>query len=1109
MKSDKHNISDSSNVNVPSKGPQYWRSLDEVAQTPEFNEWLEREFPAGASEAHGVNRRHFIKIMAASFGLAGFGLAGCRQPERYIMPYSKQPERVIPGVSTYFSSSLPGEKENIPIIVETHENRPTKIEGNPSYTPYGGGSDLFVQASILDLYDPDRARASLRIKDKKELSLPEVYDLLDILNKKYMPKEGAGLAFLVRPSSSPTRERMTAQIKAKMHRAFWVEYSPTDTQTQELALKKLYSQDLRPVFHLDKAKRILAFDSDFLNNEPGSLGYAKDFAASRRVLNSHEASKMARLYVAESQYSLTGGMADHRLRVATHYMPGFIARVASVVVEKTGGPSSLSKALYQQSYGLEFDDQWVQACVEDLLTHPGQSVVIAGAHLPQEAHQMAFIINEHLQAIGQTVDLVELPSVAIKEDLETLIDHIQTGNIQTLVILGGNPAYDMPGLLNWPNLQKQVPEVYYFGTHYNETAALSNVHIAASHYLETWSDGRTLDGTLLPVQPMILPLYKTIGENELLASVTKQPSTDPYRLVLDTFNAIGKGYSFAKWLAEGVLPNSKFPIKNPPVDASRATSEVYAFNLNLTQLGLENLEVRVLPCSKLWDGRYNNNGWLQECPDPMTKLTWDNAILVSPRLALHLEETTGVEIFPSKTLMNKTGQLNSTTNTFERGRENAWVAKLKVKGTTIKGPIFIQPGLADYTLIVNMGYGRTITGRVGEGSGFDVFPILAREDELNLTGATLSLTNKKARLANTQEHWSMEGRAIIREANALDYENHPDFAQKMGMESHSPAVYGTAKNDPLQEKVTQIPRGGSMYKTPAFAGAQQWGMTIDLNTCTGCTACVVACQSENNIPVIGKDQVIYGREMHWIRLDRYYSSGHKDKTQLLEDPQVSFMGMLCQHCELAPCEMVCPVNATVHDEEGLNVMAYNRCVGTRYCSNNCPYKVRRFNFFDWNKRQTDHLYQGPLGPAGMADTLQMQKNPDVTVRMRGVMEKCTFCVQRIEEAKITQRNKAKNSDNVKVPDGAIQTACQQACPTDSIVFGDIADPTTEVYKLKHVDRNYSVLGYLNTRPRISYLARVRNPNPRMPDYKDQPLSRFEYETRYGHQSHHSAAPVHH
>jgi molybdopterin-containing oxidoreductase family iron-sulfur binding subunit len=586
-------------------------------------------------------------------------------------------------------------------------------------------------------------------------------------------------------------------------------------------------------------------------------------------------------------------------------------------------------------------------------------------------------------------------------------------------------------------------------------------------------------------------------------------------LVKATFEKRRQKGDFDKFLRDG--KSSQSPTK---FEQSIAYEDLLALSNDQSVSSphsADNLDLILVPSFHSWDGCYANNGWMQECPDPLTRLTWDNAILISPKLAKELEASSGVQILSSPTMLNKQGVIAPDTAIFNLGKENAPMARIKVGDTVVEGPLHVQPGLANYSIVASLGFGRRKVGRVGEGTGFDAYPLLEGGERI-VSGAQLDLEGLgRMKLANVQEHWSMEGRAIIREGTTEEYEKKPDFVAKMGMESHSPPVYGKDKGMSLQEKATTTPRGASSYEHPDHKyegsdvyGLHQWGMTIDLNRCTGCSACVVACQSENNIPIVGKDQVLRGREMHWIRMDRYFSSEERDGAEIPEDVQVSFQGMACSQCETAPCESVCPVNATVHDEEGLNAMAYNRCVGTRYCANNCPYKVRRFNFFDWNKRAIGEFYEGPLGDKN--DPLpSLQKNPDVSVRMRGVMEKCTYCVQRIQEAKIRTKVKVQQAkqlatgengaelklerEDLKVPDGTIKPACQQVCPADAIVFGDISDPDSEVSKLKTSNRDYSVLGYLETRPRTTYLAKIRNPNPAMPNSYSTPHAAGEYDRR--------------
>lgn len=1095
-------------------GPRYWRSPNELANAPEFKETLEKEFPEGASEANENDRRNFLKLMGASAAFAGIGLTGCRMPRRYVLPYGKQPEKMIPGVPIYFASSQPGPYGHIPLIVETHDARPTKIEGNPTFPDFGGATDGFAQASILDLYDPDRLQKSIQTGNKP-VSEADVDTALLNLSKKYAESKGEGLALLLQPSTSPTRASLLKKLKAKMPKAVIAEYEPVNFDNPVKALTGISGKPHRPYYHLDNAKRVLSLDSDFLGLEPDHLRWSRDFGKARKVESAADAPKMNRLYAVESTMSLTGAMADHRLRASTSQIPAFAALVCAEIIEQAGGDKQLASMLKELGKGAKVDQKWVTECAIDLAKHKGESLVVAGPHLPVGVHMLVYATNAALNAEGKTIDYLPLPtndSATIGE----LVEKINGGSVESLIIMGGNPVYDAPADVKFGDALSKVDTVIRHGYYDDETSEKSKLTIASSHYLESWGDGRAYCGAYVPVQPMILPLFETKTENEVLAGIAGMPVGEDggYQFVRETFSEIsGKkdDLTFNEWLTEGVYKHAKYKpgMPTPKVASFGIPQKLKKAEFAAPALSEKNVEFRIMPSSHAWDGRYNNNGWLMECPDPMTKLTWDNVISVSPKMAKALD------IYPKPIRMDEMGQLHINANTFEKGKETSKIAKLTVNGVSIEGPLHIQPGMADYTVGLTLGFGRRKTGRVGtaihypnkgEGIGFDVYPFVTTSSPALATGGTVEVLDKTFQVANTQEHWSMEGRAIIREANVDEYAKNPNFVDKMGMEAHSPPILGTSREEPLSKTVKDIPRGGSAYKTPEFTADQQWGMNIDLNTCTACNACVLACQSENNIPIVGKDQVLRGREMHWIRLDRYYASGpDADTLEIPEDPQVNFMGMACQHCELAPCESVCPVNATVHDDQGLNTMAYNRCVGTRYCANNCPYKVRRFNFFDYNKRERGDFYKGPLGKnvdkTEESQFERMQKNPDVTVRMRGVMEKCTYCVQRIEEAKINQLVVAKNSNNTNVPDGTIKTACQQVCPTDAITFGDLADETTEVYKAKMSDRDYSVLGYLNVRPRTTYSAKLRNPNPQMPDYTKQPLARLEYEAKGGHADH--------
>jgi molybdopterin-containing oxidoreductase family iron-sulfur binding subunit len=1085
-------------------GPRYWRSLDELADTPGFREYVEREFPAGAAQLDGVDRRQFFKLMAASFALGGIGLAGCRRPEAYILPYGKSVEEVKDGLPLYFATAMPLRRAAIPLVAETYQGRPTKLEGNPSYAPHGGATSLIAQASLLDLYDPDRATTHL--KDGAALGATELSDLLAALGRKYAANQGAGLAFLAGSSSSPTRAALLARLRQILPAAIWAEYEPVVDEPPVEAARLAFGRDVGPVYRFAAARRIVSLDSDFLHAGPASLAHARDFARGRRVTAPEEADRMNRLYVAESGLTVTGAMADHRLRLASSQMPALAAALAGEVLG--------TDAYVALTQGLEVKAAWITECAADLLAHKGESLVVAGAHQPAPIHALAYLMNAALGNIGRTIDFVAVEASGAAS-LAQLGAAIKAGAVKSLCILGGNPVYNAPADLEWAALQKSVPEVIRYGAYVDETSALAGVHIAAAHYLESWGDARTADGTIVPVQPMILPLFDGMTELVLLARILGDATSDAYTLVYGTITKLAGGdpeKTFRRFLYDGLLAGTAWSPVSGLEPRADAAGPILAGAPKLPAVGAKSLEVRFVADYKIDDGRFANNGWLQECPDPITRLTWDNAILVSPRLGGDLG------ILPSSPGVVQVAR--TETSDWAKGRDTAYVADVRLGGRTIRGPVQIQPGLANYTVVLALGYGRTHSGRAGNGAGFSAYA-LRTSDALHLAaGATIEIVpGQRQTLANTQEHWSMEGRDIIREANVDEFKRNPAFVAAIGLEPHSPPYDPASARLPLAEKVTEIPRGNSLYVTPKLDGLHQWGMSIDLNTCIGCQACVVACQAENNIPIVGRDQVARGREMHWIRIDRYYSDGRiapgafggAANRVIPEDPQISLEPMACQQCELAPCEMVCPVNATVHDEEGLNVMAYNRCVGTRYCANNCPYKVRRFNYFDWNKHATDALYLGPLGhQKEMPELLKMVRNPEVTVRMRGVMEKCTYCVQRIENAKIQQKVRAAqdgNPEEMRLPDGSVQTACQQVCPVEAIVFGDLLDPDSAVMRAKAQQRTYSVLGYLNTRPRTTYLGKLRNPNPRMPDYADLPLSRMEYNLKTHGSREGTAAPA--
>jgi MoCo/4Fe-4S cofactor protein with predicted Tat translocation signal len=1076
----------------PESGQRYWRSLDDLAETPEFRQWVEREFPSGASEfADPIGRRHFIKIMSASFLLAGFGLTGCRRPEEKILPFSKQPEGYIHGVPQFYATAMPTRGTALPLLVKSHDGRPTKIEGNPDHPDSNGATDTFAQASILSLYDPDRAKRFT--KNGNAVSREEALDFLATVGAQ----AGQGLCFLLEQSSSPSRLRLQQEVAKKFPQAKWFSHEPVDLQ---FGASHAVGGAI-PYYKLDQAKVILALDCDFIGEEEDTCRHCRNFAKGRRIQKPGD--PMNRLYAVEGLMTLTGMNADHRLRVPT----SSVIAVAAAIAEASG-----VTAVPKSPLPKGVDAKWIAECATDLAANKGASLVLAGYRQPPAVHAIAATINTALGNTGKTVVYREAAPQSGR--LGELAQLLNAGQVNTLVILGGNPAYTAPADFDWRALQAKAKTIVRLGYYEDETFPLCTWHFPMAHYLESWGDARTSDGTLVPVQPLIAPLFDGITELEVLARIGAFEANRPHDIVRDTLKQFaGQGNfeeTWKKFLHDGFLPKTEYK----PVQATVAANVLTSGGASSVEPTKDNLEVVFHRDYKLDDGRWSNNGWLQELPDPITKTVWDGMILISRRTA----EELGVR----------------------NGDNWADVVEVELGGRKIRGPVWIQPGLADYSLGLSLGYGRTRTdkggvGRVGHGVGsYNAYALRTSKAEHFAVGAKLRKTGETYKVACTQEHGSMEGRPIVREATAEQFKKFPDFAKNMDLEApghtqHIPLDPQTGRPRMIYEHPYQgyerrgsqvgVNLTGQLFKSDVH----QWGMSIDLNTCVGCTACVLACQAENNVPIVGKDQVIRNREMHWLRIDRYWS-GTSDKARtdegkkhLVDEPQAVMQPMLCQHCENAPCESVCPVNATVHDEEGLNIMAYNRCVGTRYCSNNCPYKIRRFNFFDYNKHPINRdLYKSPItsGSRGgwnllnwlkepsmhhtieedVWDIRQLVRNPDVSVRMRGVMEKCTWCVQRIEGAKIAQKVKAGPSGAVQVPEGTIKTACEQACPTEAIVFGNLLDPNSRVSQLKKLQHDYSVLGFLDTRPRLTYLARIRNPNPKMPDYEriETPLNIKEY-----------------
>lgn len=974
------------------KGPEYWRSLEELAGSEEFQEMLHREFPAGASEwLDSVSRRGFLKLMGASLALAGM-TACTKQPLEPIVPYVKQPEEIIPGVPLFYATAMTLGAYATPLLVESHTGRPTKVEGNAQHPVSMGGTDVFSQASVLDLYDPDRSQTITYLGDAFSWSsfLQALHGPLNV--QKGL--QGAGIRVLSQTSSSPTLGDQIRKFQKLFPSAKWHTYEPIHRDNVKAGSEHAFGQYVETQYRLAAADVIISLDADFLSaGFPGFTRYAREFSSRR-----NPDGNMNRFYAVESSPSNTGAKADHRLPMRAVEVEHFARALAAAlgVGGMSGTPNPEAQAFFS-------------ALVNDLKAHRESSVVIVGEHQSPAVHALGHAINQALGNVGTTVAYTE--SVVIDpanqvQSIRDLVSDMRAGKVDMLFILGGNPAYDAPADLGFADalLKTNIPFRVHLGRYHDETAELCQWHVNETHYLEAWGDARAFDGTVSLIQPLIAPLYGGKSVNEFVALLSGQSEASGYELVRSYWQSQAESADFEsfwrKSLHDGWIAGSAFTLK-----------QVTPKNLSLPAPdGADNnsIEINFRRDPSVWDGRFANNGWLQELPKPMTKLTWDNPALISPAMAERL------------------------------GLKSEDVVELELQGRKQKIAVWIQAGHPDNSVTVYLGYGRKRSGRVGTAQGFDVYPLRNSAIPWFTTGLVINKTGETYGLASTQGYQTMEtptgARPMVRVASVDEYKKKPAFAKE-----EEPAPEETLYNRPP----------GWEYEQKPYA----WGMAIDLNACVGCNNCIVACQSENNIPVVGKEQCKRGRHMHWLRVDTYYQG---DRAA----PNAHFQPVPCMHCENAPCEVVCPVGATVHSTEGLNDMIYNRCVGTRYCSNNCPYKVRRFNFLlfqDWETPQ-----------------FKMMRNPDVTVRSRGVMEKCTYCVQRITHKRIQSER-----EDRKLADGELQTACQESCPSNAIIFGNINDPNSRVARLRAHPRNYSLLADLNTRPRTTYLAEIRNPNPQL------------------------------
>jgi molybdopterin-containing oxidoreductase family iron-sulfur binding subunit len=981
-------------------GPEYWRSLEELAGSPDFQEQLHREFPKGASEwLDSVSRRGFFKAMGASMALAG--MTGCvKMPLEKIVPYVRQPEEIVPGRPMFYATAMTLGGYANPILVESHLGRPTKIEGNAQHPASLGGTDIFAQASILGMYDPDRSQSVVSLGDQR--SWQSFVNAMRGPLSAQKALQGAGIRILTGTTSSPTLADQMQSFLKLYPQARWHVYEPVNRDNVLEGAKLAFGQPVETRYDFSKADVIVSLDADFLYaGFPGNVRYIRDFA-SRRDPDGN----MNRLYVIESGMTSTGAKADHRLPV----LASGIAEVAHALATLTevgtdatgiGGKPEVMK--------------FFMSILGDLEQHRGSSLFIAGDHQPPLVHALVHAINAKQGNVGRTVfytDPVDANPVSQTDSLKDLAADMSAGKVDLLVIIGCNPAYDAPVELDFANVLKseKTPLRVHLGLYQDETAVLCHWHVNQAHELESWGDARAYDGTASIIQPLIAPLYNGKTAIEFVALLSGESDATSYDLVRAYWQKQHTGAEFeAFWrksLHDGWIEGSTYQPKNVAVRAAVSpATDTPALKVNAISLN-----IRRDPTT--YDGQFSNNGWLQELPKPMSKLTWDNVVTIGPAMAGRL-------------------QIKSQD-----------IVELDLNGRKMKGPVWIQAGHPDNSVTITLGYGRSRAGRVGSERGYNAYALRTAAAPWGASGLQIRNTGDSYELASTQGYQSMDTpngahRPLVRETTLEEYRKDPDFA-----------------------KEEQPPRELTLYKLyPYEKEAYAWGMAIDLNKCVGCNNCIVACQSENNIPIVGQEQVKLGRHMHWIRVDAYYQ-GDRD------NPKAYFQPLPCMQCEDAPCEVVCPVGATNHSSEGLNDMIYNRCVGTRYCSNNCPYKVRRFNFFlfqDWETPQ-----------------YKLMRNPEVTIRSRGVMEKCSYCIQRISAHRIdTETASVREGKEIKIKDGDLQTACQQSCPANAIVFGNINDPNSRVSKLKAQSRNYSLLGELNTRPRTTYLAEVTNPNPEL------------------------------
>jgi Fe-S-cluster-containing dehydrogenase component/anaerobic selenocysteine-containing dehydrogenase len=991
----------------------WWRGLDVPGDPSRFSEFVDAEFPA-AADPGGINRRRWLQLMGASLALAAAG--GCRWETQEIRPFVERPEGRVPGKTERLRTAMPLGDAVVGLEVTCVDGRPIKIEGNPLHPASLGATDVFAQAALLELYDPDRSQspALLHGKQVQEKTWQQFDEALAPLARQLHETGGEGFRVLAEASCSPTLLGLRSRLLKTFPKARWFEYEPLGDDNVRAGAIRAFGRPLRTHLRLDRARVIVCLDADPIGDPTTGVRYARDLMAGRQP----ESGAMSRLYVIESGMSLTGTVADHRLPVRPSEMAGFVAQLQSALAaSKTNTPDS------------PLSSPFLRAVVDDLLAegNHGRSVVCVGPSQPPEVHAAVHRINEMLGNVGENGTIAYSrafdPERPLHVDaMRTLVDEMNAGKVHTLLILGGNPVYNAPADLAFADALKRVETSIHLSSYRDETSRRCTWHLPHAHFLEAWGDGRAYDGTYSVMQPMIAPLRNGRSPLEALSMVlsaiekTKTPAASPEELVRRTFReqiAAKSGPTWEQTIRDGLLADSRWPTEK----VSLASSTKTAGDVKPKAEDKRAIEAIFVRDRSVYDGRFANNSWLQEWPDPVTRLTWGGAALIGPATA----ETLGIR--------------------------NGEIAVVKLGERRVRIPFCVLPGQAAGTVSLPLGYGRVAAGKVGgdlpevEPVGVDVYP-LRTTTAMHVAAVTVTPTGEIRPLAGTQDHFAIDAvgreateqraKTLIRQASLHDYRQHPELLRHAD------------EHPPLE----------SLWQEHEYQG-HRWAMAIDLTKCIGCGSCVVACQAENNIPVVGRAQVLKNREMHWLRVDRYFRDGP-------DDPEVAYQPLPCQQCELAPCEQVCPVAATVHSHEGLNDMTYNRCVGIRYCANNCPYKVRRFNFFNYHKE-----FEKPEN-----EIAKMKYNPEVTVRTRGVMEKCTYCVQRIQNAKIGAK-----TGGEPLRDGQIQTACQQACPAGAIVFGDLADKESQVSRWQQSARAYAILAELNTKPRTVYLAKIGNPNP--------------------------------